>query len=273
MRNLVYVFYLFFIAASCTKITPDQENKIVVEAFLFEGEKVDDIRLTKLLAYGGDDTIPQPINDAEIDIIWQGTSYRLENTNDSGYYNYPGIDLQVIQGEIYELKVNYNDFDISALTICPPKPQNVSITKDTMKLVFISLIDSFLTGGNLTPPDPDSVIVSWPNPNGEYFYVIAENVDSVKENIYPDFVIGLLSFFFQSQPTTESTYTFFDSDFTQYGKHEIRVYKVNQEYVDLYTSFNQDSRTQAEPLTNIINGLGVFTAVSYETVPLYVKKE
>lgn len=273
MKKFLYIIVIILTTIGCTKTNPIQSNKVVIEAFLFLDEPIDDIRVTTLLAYGGEDTLPQPINDAEIDIIWQGNSYRLQSTNDSGYYHYPGNDLQVKEGEIYELKLNYNDFDISALTVCPPKPQNITSTKDTMKLIIVSLIDSFLTGGNITPPPPDSVIVSWPNANNEYYYVIAENIDSNAVNIYPDFIGGLLSFFFQSEPTTESSYTFFDSDFRKFGKHEIRVYKVNQEYVDLYTSFNQDSRTQAEPLTNIVNGLGVFTAVSYESIPLYVTRE
>ena len=50
------------------------------------------------------------------------------------------------------------------------------------------------------------------------------------------------------------------------GKHEIKVYKVNQEYVDLYESREQDSRDLNEPLTNIEGGLGVFSAFNYETV-------
>src|SRR5690606_21746760 len=102
------------------------------------------------------------------------------------------------------------------------------------------------------------------------YYIVAENIEPVKERIYPDFISELTSFFFQTLPTTESSYTFFDLDFVHFGRHQIRVYKVNTEYVDLFTSFNQDSRTQAEPLTNVVNGLGVFTAVNYTTVDLYV---
>src|SRR5690606_16822473 len=100
--------------------------------------------------------------------------------------------------------------------------------------------------------------------------VVAENVEPVKENIYPEEFFGLLSFFFQTLPTTESQYISYDYEFRHFGRHEIKIYKVNPEYVDLFTSFNQDSRTQAEPLTNIKNGLGVFTAVNYTTVKLYV---
>jgi hypothetical protein len=53
----------------------------------------------------------------------------------------------------------------------------------------------------------------------------------------------------------------------------VKVYRVNQEYVDLYENRQQDSRNLTEPLTNIKNGLGIFTAFSYAQAYFYVKKE
>lgn len=47
---------------------------------------------------------------------------------------------------------------------------------------------------------------------------------------------------------------------THYGLHRVRVYRVNQEYADLYDTRQQDSRDLNEPLTNIVNGLGIFSA-------------
>lgn len=258
---------------SCEKQSNNTNDKPVVEAYLYSGQPVDDIRVTKLLQFGGTDTIPQPINDLAISILWNGTIYPLVNTNDSGYYHYPGNDLLIKANEVYQLQFQYNDQLISATTICPPPPQNLSLTKDTFKLALFSLVDSFLTGGNLEPPPPDSVIASWNNPTNDYFYIVAENIEPNKEPILPPELQGLSSFFFQSEPTTQSEYTFFDIDFRHFGRHQIQVYRVNQEYVDLFQSFEQDSRTQAEPNTNVINGLGVFTAVNQSTLPLYVTVE
>lgn len=268
----LFLFFLVIVLFSCTKENLPSDNKVVVEAFLFAGQKVENIKLSTLLAYGGTDTVARPINDAQIDIVWKNNNYRLVSSNDSGEYHYPGNELQIIENEVYEFRLNYNGTNISALTICPPKPASVALTKDTMQIVFVSLLDSFLTGGNITPPDPDSVVVSWPNPNNLYYYVVAQNIENPKENIFPDFIDDLRNFFFQTQPTTQNRYVFSDTDFRHYGRHQIRVYRVNQEYVDLFTSFDQDSRTQAEPFTNVINGLGIFTAVSYQSEILFVKK-
>jgi hypothetical protein len=59
----------------------------------------------------------------------------------------------------------------------------------------------------------------------------------------------------------------------QYGIHVVRVYRVNQEYAYLYENREQDSRTLAEPLTNVHDGLGIFTAFSYEEVFIEVTKK
>jgi hypothetical protein len=51
-----------------------------------------------------------------------------------------------------------------------------------------------------------------------------------------------------------------------YGRHQVKLYRINQEYADLYMSRQQDSRDLNEPLTNIQNGLGVFSAFNSEIV-------
>jgi hypothetical protein len=266
------LFALVVLIISCDKQTPNQSDKVVVEAFLYAGETVDDVNLAKLLAYGGEDTIPKPINDAEVTITWNNKTFDLTNSSDTGSYHYPFTDLKIEEGQVYQLKVTHAGFEITALTICPPKPSFPSASKDTLTIELFSVIDSFLTGGNTEIPDPDSVVIEWANPNNDYYFVVAENVEPTKEDIYPP-IFGLIGdFFFQTSPTQASRYVFTDLDFRHFGRHEIRIYKVNQEYVDLYQSYEQDSRTQAEPITNVINGLGIFTAVNYRTVNLFVTK-
>jgi len=60
---------------------------------------------------------------------------------------------------------------------------------------------------------------------------------------------------------------------THLGKHRVKVYRVNQEYADLYQSRNQDSRDLNEPLTNIVNGLGVFSAFNSDSVFFELKQQ
>jgi hypothetical protein len=276
MKPIHYIIFtaLFVLHFSCKKedISSDAD-KIVVEAFLYEGEKVEKIRLKSMIAYGGKDTLAKPINDAEIDIIWKNKRYRLQNSpGDSGYYHYPNSDLQIISGEIYYFECEYNGRKLSAVTQCPTSPQQAKLSKDTFAITFVSILDSLLLGGSLEIPPPDSVIANWANPNKEYFYIVAENIETDKLSIFPPFIEELQgSFYLFTRPTQENTYSFFDFEFRHLGKHTITIYKVNQEYVELFSEFSQDSRTQAEPITNIYNGLGIFTAVSSAKLQLFVK--
>jgi hypothetical protein len=276
MKHLHFILLatLMLIIFSCKKedISSDTD-KIVVEAFLYQGEKVEKIRLKSMIAYGGKDTVAQPINDAEIDIIWKNKRFRLQNSpGDSGYYHYPNSDLQIISGEIYHFECDYNGRKLSAVTQCPTPPQQLTLSKDTFAITFISILDSILLGGSTEIPPPDSVIATWANPNKEYYYIVAENIESEKVSIFPPFIEELQgSFYLFTRPTQENTYSFFDFEFRHLGKHSIIIYKVNQEYVELFSEFSQDSRTQAEPFTNIYNGLGIFTAVSSAKLQLFVK--
>ena len=44
------------------------------------------------------------------------------------------------------------------------------------------------------------------------------------------------------------------------GRHTVTVYRVNGEYAQLYENRTQDSRDLNEPPSNIVGGLGVFSA-------------
>jgi len=52
----------------------------------------------------------------------------------------------------------------------------------------------------------------------------------------------------------------------------VQVFRVNQEYVDLFENIDQDSRNLNEPPTNIANGLGIFTAFNSDSIFFEVKK-
>jgi len=45
-----------------------------------------------------------------------------------------------------------------------------------------------------------------------------------------------------------------------YGRHRVILYRVNEEYANLYENRNQDSRDLNEPPSNIEGALGVFSA-------------
>ena len=52
---------------------------------------------------------------------------------------------------------------------------------------------------------------------------------------------------------------------THFGNHRLRLYRINDEYADLYEGLDQDSRDLNEPPSNIVGALGIFSAFSADS--------
>jgi len=61
-------------------------------------------------------------------------------------------------------------------------------------------------------------------------------------------------------------------DSLQFGTYQIIVFRVNPEYAALYESSSNSTLSLEEPPTNIVNGLGIFTGVSSDTLYLEVSE-
>ena len=106
--------------------------------------------------------------------------------------------------------------------------------------------------------------VNWAQEEDALYYILVENIDENPVAFETQF--GRPPREFISQPTSRGEYTVNAMMMTHLGKHIVKVFRVNQEYADLYQSRNQDSRDLNEPLTNIEGGLGVFSAFNCDSV-------
>lgn len=275
-----------FLTWSCSNSTAIDESvsrQVVVQAYLFAGQPVGNIQLTTTFPLSSTDSIAPPINDAAVALIKHDRRYELSNTNESGFYHYGGSDLVVNPGDVFHLEVNYRDEVITARTVVPAAPGNARISDDLL------LIQETVT------PLPD-IEMAWniPGIGGDYFLVLIENIDvnpRILEGINhnPQLVtprgifIGAseahltLPFtskgisrlpqvddpdLFISYPTSAQSFFITPAELTHSGKHLARVFRINQEYADLYISQQQNAHDLNETLSNIRNGLGIFTAFS-----------
>jgi len=192
-------------------------------------------------------------------LIKDGRQYDLTlSPGDSGYYHYTGNDLLVEQGDVFEIDVVHNDKVATGKAVVPAPPEDLALSSTTL---YIPTEITF-------PFDPaldstSSITVSWKRDSTSLFYVVVENVEENPDSIasFGGFRGGMGgSRRFMSTPTSQNEYRIQRFSLSYYGKHTVRIYRVNQEYADLYGSRLQDSRDLNEPLTNIENGLGVFSA-------------
>jgi hypothetical protein len=278
MRKIFVIAILFIlILSSCKKnMSNDYSNLIVLEGYLFQAEKVDSIHLTRCLLFESEDTVYTPVDDAQISLNWQNNQYVLQNIG-NGYYNYNGNGLLINEGDTYGIDIDYGAQKITSSTIVPKKTTIHPLSED---VIFIDTVRSFGPPQNSDSGDA-GIEVIWDNPEKSYYYVVIESADSNSSSI----VMGgsgfnnggvpgvSMNFSFRSEPFIGDRYTINSRILKKYGKHLVKIYSVNQEYANLYENRSQDSRNLSEPVTNVINGLGIFTAFSYDEVSFYVKNK
>ena len=260
-KSIIYILLLSFLFHACTDESEEIPfvNTAIVVGYLYAGEPVQHIKVSSLIPFNADSTEEFYINDAEIDIINNGKSYRLTlSEGDSGYYHYPGEDLEILVGETYEFRMNYYGEEITAQTTVPQIPEGLAISTSD---IYIEPIYEFY---DLRNRDIGDVNITWENDNGDYYYLL---IDNVEDNPSPIDVNGILegfmggkNFSFITQPTQLDIYRIRGMTLQQYGTHRVKLYKVSKEYADLYETSEQDSRNLNEPINNINNGLGIFTS-------------
>jgi hypothetical protein len=248
------------------------ESQVVVQAFLYDHEEVSDIFIGRSTSIGSTDSTNQPITTAVVTLQRNGTTYGLiADPARAGYYLYTGIDLTIATGDKFSLQVVADGTTATAETVVPEKPSGVTISQSVVTFVT----DTITTPrGTMTRVVlQDTVNIQWSNTTDDLFYVVIRSIDSARTVISTDSMRAFPARSFVSSPTTASRYRLSESELKYAGRYSARVYHVNKEYADLYKSREQDSRDMTEPLTNVTNGLGVFSAFASDTVSFVVVKE
>ena len=165
-KCLAFIFSFFFF--SCDNEIPIDEN-FVVEAFLFQGEVVDDIKIKEAKMWNSTDSITDYIENADVIIFGNGTEYKLDyNSQFESYVTNQNIDI--VSGDTYGLEVTVGDRTATGETVVPTKPVGLTLSND--KIVIPELV--------LSPALPiilrnlaknARTVISWDNPNNEYHYL------------------------------------------------------------------------------------------------------
>lgn len=271
------LFAAWMLALGCTQEQQLLEENFVVEAFLFTGEPVNNITIKQIQPLTGGSSEPVLIKDAEVTITKNQISYDLTYVDSTGRYAYPGTDLIVNTGDRFALQVVKGNRVANAETVVPEPASGVTVSSDTLVIPIIQirlgiaeeLTKLFNTG---------RVTVSWSNAENQLHFVVVENVVE-GDLIFPaDFPIPkqtlalVQSFRYISAPTTDTSFEVPGLSLDTYGTYRAKVYRVNQEYADLYNSQVQDSRDLNEPPSNIRNALGIFSAFASDAVTFEVTK-
>lgn len=277
-KYILPLIALFILLLSCQEenLNNIAINQFVVEAFLYAGEPIDDIRIKTTFPISQEEDTSAPINDAEVTIIKDGQRYALVSAGNEGFYHDPNNDVSVNTGDVFQLEIEHNGITATAETIVPTPTTGLSISEDSLKIpqlplsegreAIVEAIGNFL--GN------SSIEATWDNPNGDLYFMVVESVNDTFDPIFPEQLIEALARFrFVSEPTDGNTLIFLGGTLVSFGQYAVKVYHINQEYAALYENREQDSRDLNEPPSNINNALGVFSAFNSQEAYFVVVKE
>ena len=264
----------FIFAISCGTLE-ESAPKFVIEGFIFAGEPVNDIRIKEQISVSDPDSIERVITDAEVVLIKENVRYLLDYSE--GNYRYFGNDLLVETGDVFRLEVTVEDRMAYAETVVPEPTSGLRISDDELIVPPILLTFGLLERLNelfFTA----RLTAQWDNPNDELHFIVVEPVFSEIDSIFPtDFpqegIDFLSSFKFAPQALEIDTFSIIGIAFESYGRHRAKVYRVNQEYADLFNNPEQDSRDLGDPPSNVVNGFGIFSAFSADSVFFDIVRE
>jgi hypothetical protein len=262
-RLVFYAAALMTALLSCQPtVVSEFEDVPVVEGFMFSGIPVN-VRISKLIPFRDDvsyssenvDNLMLTVRDVTI-----GTDYALA-LQDSGVY-VSGDDFLPEAGHAYQLHFTYNGETITAETQIAATPQNVVLSKDE---ITVQTMGDFQPGGGFPgggAMQNDSLVVSWDNPDRNYYFVLVETAEDD-----PAAISGGLGGFggnrnnarlFRTELTQESSVSIPSMQFGYLGRHLVHVCRLQPEYVTL---LQHNSETLTEVFANVEGGFGIFTGI------------
>jgi Domain of unknown function (DUF4249) len=263
MRSIITAcLALSLLLAGCEGETlkPPVNELVVVRGYLQANMPFSGLNISSTLDLGSPDTVGPPVRDAVVHIIRGETCYELIHRGKGDYSSptnpytpdCPDCGLVLTAGDTINLEVFHFGKVATASTVIPPQPHNLTMASS-------SVVTPPATGG---APTGDAFEISWELEGEYWFYLEFSRIGGTHLPVDGGDV------FFGYVPTRKteliSTRRFVVTwdMLPYYGHWRVNVVAVSREYVELYLTRNQDSRDLNEPVSNVTNGLGIFTAIN-----------
>ncbi|MEQ9297082.1 MAG: DUF4249 family protein [Cyclobacteriaceae bacterium] len=251
-------------------------DTFVVEGFVYAGSPITDINIKSTVPFDAVSTPGQPIPTAQATINMDGQSVPLTFNPETQRYEGPQ-DFIVEPGLDLRLDLQVGELSATGQTLVPSYPQglNTSISKIIIPEIELSrdlreVLTALFEDARLD--------IRWENAAEDFHFLVIEPADTANtEPLFNEDIPSNVGTFFDnfrlvSEPSRDSTYTVVGLSLQNYGSYRAILYRINQEYADLYADQLQDSRNLNEPPSNIENGLGIFTGISSDTILFEISK-
>ena len=247
-----FIIAFLFILFGCGEQLMDyniETTTPVVESYLQEGADALTVKVYSMEVYLKNDEVElsKPITGLNISV-----NNKLLEEMSTGTYQLTLDTLR--QGQVYDLKFDYNGKSVEASTTIPAPVSNLRAEPETLEISSY-----YMWYGSDTA---EVVTVSWDAPDNNYYQVYIESPNTTDMPSFGVFGRRMM------QPFRGNTYRATARDFRSTGTHWIYVYRVNDDYAELYERVS--SSDLANPVSFIHNAFGIYTSMSIARVGVYV---
>lgn len=243
---------------SCKKESQDSSTNLpVVQAYLYPGRTLT-VKLYQQKSLSDTAKYGTVITGQELYVSDGSNKVKLTESS-KGTYTY-NDNTFLIAGKTYTLIFNYLSKDVTAKTVMPSKPQNFATQHPAVN--YIRPTNAIATSDTLNR-------FTWDNPDSLNHVLVFDNVDDTFFPLGRGTGFGNnTSNIFDINTERKSAYYVVSNSFPYYGNYQVILLRVNQEYINIIesNSLNSNSQNLLNVPTNVVNGLGIFTALQADTL-------
>ena len=280
MRNsfimLTVLLTGMLISCSTHSLDPDYEEQLILTGYLYTGQPIDSITIARTFPFDTKyDRVEGMVSDATVLIATTIEEYRLQEYPEKpGVYFLPDTSVRVTAGQEYRIEVQYGEHRLLASTTAPEQVEIEKINTDSLQ--FLDPGQKFRLSWNLVDGADAYVLssIASPTPRSPYAGRLADyGEEGVMEYQLAQFHGDTLRAFPAVSPYgvdgIEDQVEFPWFMFNWYGNYTIKLYAVRDEMMDIIIS-SQQADTFEPPADNVDGGLGIFTAMSVDSIGVCV---
>jgi hypothetical protein len=266
-RGLLIIFSIAIsVLAGCTRDDNSEfTDTPVIESYLRPGDCVN-LKVSRQIPFSSDvNYSADDINNLVITVKNRGISHILTPIGDGIYAD---SSLIVAEGERYDLSFKYNSKNVSAYTEIPLKPEGFTESAKSISVMRMDSTSVPTGGGRWEMMQP--LTLKWTNDDGSYYIVVIENMEATLDPVRNFGTTNVPFGRFRKSPTTASGIEMRPQEFQYFGHHRIILNHVLPDYASLYKETTSSSQNLTNPSSSIVNGYGIFTGLSSDTLYLFV---
>ena len=250
-RPILLLLLGFLLACNEGILVPEPQPDLVVEAYLYAGRPVENLRLSLPVTLEDSATSGLAVSDAEVWLERSGKRFALVvSDSGAGTYRYPGDDLLLAPGDHLHLEIRYRDRAVSAETTVPAAPRQLRLSADTLMLSRPGF------------EGPATLDIRWHSMAGAFYSVTVRNIDKSPSLLPNRISAGDGPATIASPPLSGEAYSLPVEDVTHSGRHLVEVFSLTRDYARLFLDGTPGDRSVAILNGNVVNGLGIFTAIT-----------